>query len=256
MRFHKKGKNLLATNSIFFLLFFISGCNPKFSIEKTETSQYRISKDQVGVDSIYIREIAPYATVLEKEMKEVIGNTAKTIEKGTPEGLLGNLVTDACMEQMRFACLEKNIPPADFCLLNNGGLRNLLPSGPVTKGNIFELMPFENELVLLELNPEKLDSLLRYVATKGGVPVSGLSLRIREKSADSVYIGGNPLQRGNIYRVLTSDYLAGGGDGLSFLWNAPKTILGIKVRDAIIFYFQKETQKGKKIEPVLEGRIK
>ena len=51
----------------------------------------------------------------------------------------------------------------DFCLLNNGGLRTSLPQGNITRRKIFELMPFENELVVVTISKEKMTDLKAYL---------------------------------------------------------------------------------------------
>ena len=65
-------------------------------------------------------------------------------EWSSPESLLGNFVTDLCLRQY------SNI--ADICVMNNGGLRSNLTKGEITRGDIYTLMPFENELVILEFS--------------------------------------------------------------------------------------------------------
>lgn len=72
---------------------------------------------------------------------------------------------------------------ADFAVFNTGGLRRPLPLGNITRGDVFELMPFENELVILTMNGEAVKKLVNFIATKGGAPVSGLRLRIQDSVA-------------------------------------------------------------------------
>ena len=54
--------------------------------------------------------------------------------------------------------------------MNNGGLRNILPKGNITKGDIYKLMPsfFENELVVLELTNDEFGELINYLISRNG----------------------------------------------------------------------------------------
>ena len=117
--------------------------------------------------------------------------------------------------------------------MNNGGLRSTLPKGEITKGMIFELMPFENELVILELGSDDYIQLLQYITKRGGEPFAGVNIIMDEKG--SVLSQSLDLNGGKI-RVLTSDYLANGGDKMSFFKGKKQKKVGIKLRDAIINY--------------------
>jgi len=142
-------------------------------------------------------------------------------------------------------------------LLNNGGLRASLPHGEITRGKIFELMPFENEMIVLELDGETTLELVNFIAEKGGMPVAGLTLVIENNKPQNITINGKPFDKNKTYKVVTSDYLANGGDKLSMLnKRLNDKLTGIKIRDAIIEYFIEQNKKGVTITSSLDGRIK
>ena len=92
-------------------------------------------------------------------------------------------------------------------------------------------MPFENELIILELDRESYLELLRYITKRGGEPFSGIKIIMDENGAilsQSLDLSNNKV------KVLTSDYLANGGDKMSFFTGKKQELVGIKVRDAII----------------------
>jgi len=149
---------------------------------------------------------------------------------------------------------EKNMQ-ADFTVFNTGGLRRPLPSGNITRGDVFELMPFENTLVILSMNGGDVKKLVNFIATKGGAPVSGIQLRIQDSVATNVFINNVALDTTKIYRVLTSDYLANGGDAFPFVTDKNWDAVNLKVRDALIEYLISQTKAGKKINVDLDGRI-
>lgn len=145
---------------------------------------------------------------------------------------------------------------ADLCLLNNGGLRATLPKGEITRGKIFELMPFENELVVLTLSGAQTKELFIVLAKFGGMPVSGINIGIADDRPDEVFINDIPFDSSKTYKVVTSDYLANGGGKLQFFNNPLKREdLGIKLRDAIIAYIIEEREKGNKLTSGYDGRI-
>jgi 2',3'-cyclic-nucleotide 2'-phosphodiesterase (5'-nucleotidase family) len=98
--------------------------------------------------------------------------------------------------------------------------------------------------------------LLNYIVSKNGIPVSGLQMKIKDKEAKEVFIGKSPFDSTKTYKVVTSDYLANGGDNLSFLAEIKqREYVNLKIRDAMIEFIQQLTSEGKIIDPVLDGRI-
>ena len=135
-------------------------------------------------------------------------------------------------------------------------MRAALPKGDITIGNIYSLMPFENEMVLLTLNGATTLKLINFIAAKGGMPVSGLTMRVHESTVTEAKIQGMPFDSTKSYVVATSDYLANGGDNLSFLADAEKKVsTGLKLRDLLIQYLEEKNKRGEKLSAKIEGRI-
>ncbi len=239
-------------------LFALMACSPaKEPVHVTGTlipvDREHFAATDHRVDSV----ISIYRAELEKEMAEVLAYSAQTMARGTPEALLNNFVADLSLRLGHELYRATDSRPIDFCLLNYGGLRAPIRKGPVTRANIFELMPFENELVVLTLSAEKTMELFDYLARSSvGMPVSGLRISIRDEEVQEVSINGAPFDPGRAYKVLTSDYLAGGGDNMTFFLEPLNTeYLGIRLRDAIILHLQRQHGKGKEIKSKLDGRI-
>lgn len=204
--------------------------------------------------------IKPYKEKLDAEMNEVLVISAEEFpkEKGKPETKLGNLVADLSLE----VATEIYGDSIDFCLLNFGGLRTSLPKGEITRGKIFELMPFENELVVVSISKEQFNSLISYLYKVGGQPISkGITLyeniEINSDVIDAKFIiNENKYRVNNEFKILTSDYLSEGGDKMNFFLNPIKTEkVDIKLRDAIIQYCVQENAKGHQLTGKLDGRI-
>jgi len=185
-----------------------------------------------------------------------IGYTDSEIFKQQPNGLLNNLSADMLMEEAKLATKNTNHTP-DFCLLNYGGLRYSLPNGKITLADVYQMMPFDNELVILKLSGEKVDSIFKYIAFTGGQPIAGCTIEVAKNKYRNAKINGKDFDKSKSYFVLTSDYLASGGDKMNFLQNPLASFdTGLLLRDAMINYIKKESSKGRKIIASNEKRIK
>lgn len=226
-----------------FIPLLAAGCTSKAKLMKIESRNYRLEKNNSDVDSAAYYKILPYQKSLTADMSKVLAYSEQSLEKGQPEGLLGNFVADACLQIANQVYNPGDGQKIDFLFLNNGGLRNSLPKGDITKGNVFELMPFENELVILKVNGSIVKKIVNFIASKDGAPVSGIRFTIKDKEALNMLINNREFDSTKTYKAATSDYLANGGDQLFFLANVKeKESINLKVRDAIIQYLvQKST---------------
>jgi len=212
---------------IFIGAILLSACSTQFVVESKQNSVVSVSADP---DSLITSIIAPYKLGIDSVMNEVLCVSEIEMTKGKPESLLGNFVTDLCLEQYSDI--------SDICVMNNGGLRSTLSKGEITRGNIYELMPFENELVVVELDEKDFIGLLEYVTSRGGEPFSGMTIVMNHdnKLTDYLEPAFVDFHNGGKIRVLTSDYLANGGDKMWFFRDKEQTKVGVKLRDAIINY--------------------
>lgn len=210
-------------------------------------------------DSALHTLLAPYKIQLDSVMNTVVGQTAFALpnEKGKTETLLGNFVADACLAKGNAHYSPADGLPAQVCVLNNGGLRASLPAGNVTRGNVFELMPFDNEIVIVTITGKKMWDLVKFTTASGGVPVAGINIGMKpDKTPGKVLINGVAFDSTKTYKVMTSDYLANGGDKMAFLKD-PVAIekTGYLIRDAILDTFTDAQKAGKLISPATDGRI-
>lgn len=248
--------------SFFTFHFLLSSCISYHPVVKCEGASIEMSGLlSAGEDSLMNVTITPYKMQLNKTMNEVLAVSEQNLFKAQPEGLLGNFTADVILKKAREYCSEgvhsdKDTCTADICVLNNGGLRNPLPKGNITLNDVFQLMPFENEMVLLTLNGSEVKELIDFIANKGGMPVAGLRMKIKNQMADDVQIGEKYFDIKKSYTIVTSDYLAEGGDNMSFFANASRKIItGKKIRDCIVEYLSEENKKGNTIKVKPDGRI-
>jgi 2',3'-cyclic-nucleotide 2'-phosphodiesterase (5'-nucleotidase family) len=121
---------------------------------------------------------------------------------------------------------------------------------------MYELMPFENELVVLWLRGDTLKKVIDEIAAKGGEGISGIRMTIKNRKPFNVIVAGKPLDNNKLYAIATNDFMAGGNDELFHLANYVKMEnTGVKVRDLCIATFRNATRRDKKVEANLDGRI-
>ena len=200
--------------------FLLTACSVQYNLQSHIETSFDVSAES---DSASLSIIAPYKAGIDSIMNEVLCISEIDMTKGKPESLLGNFVTDLCLQQYSDI--------ADICVMNNGGLRSSLTKGKITRGDIYTLMPFENKLVILELDKKSYLELLQYIIKRGGEPFSGIKIRVDE---NGIILSQSLDLSNNKVKVLTSDYLANGGDKMSFFNEKKQELVGIKVRDAII----------------------
>lgn len=237
---------------IFGAVLLLASCKSHYTLVEAKRGEYNINSS-VSADSAVIKTYLPYKQKMEAQMNAVIGQSARLLTKsGEGESLLGNFFTDAVTAEAL-----KIDPTIDFAVpTTNGGLRNDIAQGNITLSTMFELMPFENELVVLKLKGTDAEQLISFLAKSGGQPVSNIKLNIVDGQAQQVMVKGQPFDRNRTYNVLTSDYIANGGDSVKGLANPlERKVLGLRVRDALINYVKQQTAAGKPIDAQLDGRI-
>ncbi len=221
----------------------------------THASSIKIPIDsttEVLADKSYKAYLQPIKQKLDAQMNEVIGQASETMKGHAPESLLSNFNADVYRQAASDFLGEK----VDIAIVNLGGLRTVVPAGNITVGKVFELMPFENELVVLWLKGDKLRDLLQFFAGVGGEGVSGLRMEISNGKAVNVTVDGKPLDVEKLYSIATNDYLAGGNDKMVQLAQYEKRVnTGVKIRTILLDYIKNETKKGNKIQSKLDGRI-
>ncbi len=241
------------------ILIFSGACKTHYLVQHDKTLGKVIILDSLNVpkpDSLTVEIIKPYKLQIDSQMSQIIAFSEVAMSKDQPEGLLNDFIADLSLIKGNEYLKRLNTLSAPICLLNYGGLRSSLPKGAITLRNVYELMPFENELIALEISGANVTKLLNYIAQKNGMPESGIVMSIKENAAGSVLIQGVPFDATKNYLVITSDYLAQGGDDMTFLLNPLASYpLGLKVRDAIIDYLKEQTKIGNTISIHLDKRI-
>lgn len=233
-----------------FLITLLSACHQGYQYHRSAHQLIPVLSFSEKDSTVY-KMIYPYKLGLDSLMSEVIGYAEVDLTKDIPEGSLGNFVCDELLGYAK----NKTSMHIDFCMFNNGGLR--IPSiqaGPVRTGQIYELLPFENTLEVIELDGASCQYLLDEAAKQGGVPVSGVRFRITTEGASDIMIDGKPFDPGKRYFVLTNDYLANGGEE-AMKKAIARVSLNVKLRDTMIRQLREKKANNQTIKTVKDGRI-
>ncbi len=168
-----------------FLFLLLISCKTQYTPSSYTEHLYAV-KDTLKEDTVSVIEsfLRPYRDSLSGIMNEVIGIATDDFHKDKTGGSLGNLITDAMYEEG-----QKHQSLCSAAIFNPGGIR--IPDmmkGNVTKGKLLELIPFDNELVMLELSGSLLKKWLNTIGEAGGWPVRFEALSVTDpKAASSLF---------------------------------------------------------------------
>lgn len=238
---------------ILFLSIYLVSCSPW---KVTQMSSVKIPIDsttELLADKSYTAYLQPFKEEVDAKMNELIGTSVETMRGHAPESLLSNFSADVYLLSAAKAIGQS----IDIAVVNMGSLRTQIPAGNILVRHVFELMPFENELVVLWIKGDKLYQLFQFFAKVGGEGIAGMSMEIVNGKAENILIGGKSLDTNKLYKVSTNDFLAGGNDKMYQLAEYEKRInTGIKIRTILLDYITGQTAQGKSIQSKLDGRIK
>ncbi|MBQ0908894.1 5'-nucleotidase C-terminal domain-containing protein [Flavobacterium sp. F-328] len=239
----KKYNDFLKLFVIFLTLNSIASCsNQQYYVTKIEGKKVPINNTNSQVAAIE-NFVAPYREHINKDLDNVLAICPETLDKSTGkwQTKIGNLMADVTLQYGTKAFQLRDKKSIDICLLNSGGIRSILPKGNVTARTAFEIMPFENSLVVIALKGEQIIEMVNFfIAEKKPHPLAGITFTIdKNKLAKNIVIQGKPIQNDAIYYVGTNDYLANGGDNMNFFKKGiQKFDLEYKLRNILIDYFK------------------
>jgi 2',3'-cyclic-nucleotide 2'-phosphodiesterase (5'-nucleotidase family) len=238
----KKYNGFLKLFVIFLTLFFSSSCSkPTYGVTEIKGKLIPVAgieKSNSDIEAF----MKPYRAQINKDLDGILAYCPETLDKsnGKWQTSIGNLRADVTLNKGNAIFNTREKKNIDFCLLNNGGIRSILPKGNVSARTAFEIMPFENYLVVIALKGTQIFELVDYfIATKKPHPIAGITFTIdKNNTAKNILIKGKPVENETIYYVATNDYLANGGDNMNFFKKGvQKFDLDYKLRNILIDYF-------------------
>ncbi|MEI7596751.1 MAG: 5'-nucleotidase [Bacteroidota bacterium] len=235
-------KQILKTFTLLLLSYLFSACSTNYIVTQHNTKLIPLKTKEIIPDSSCLKIILPYQNFIKDSMSKVLIKSDSIIGTDIIEGKINNLIADIVFQTGNNNLIKLGKTKADLCLLNDGGIRTTLPQGEITIGSIFELMPFENKIVAVVISKEKYNEMLNYIVLENEKTFSGIRLEIKNN-----FIVKNSLDTINKsqYIIITSDYLANGGDNMNFFLNPIEYInIGAKIRDEIIYYLIDKNKLG------------
>ena len=249
---------MVMKRSLYLLLFFLFTCVALWGQEK----KFNFSFSMVRIDSTYdaapatqaSRLMTLYRPELERRMMTVVGYAPQEMRSFRPESPLSNFAADALLTIASQYAKE----PIDFSLTNFGGLRASFRKGDVRLYDIYAVFPFENALVILEMEGKDVEELFNHFARTGRVEAVGnVRAEVKNGAIQKLLIAGQPFDPHKRYKMATIDFLLGGGDNVAVLKNALSVVdTGIMIRDAVVEYISMLKSQGKDISAPIEGRVK
>lgn len=224
----------------FFIL--ISCSQQKNFVTKIEGKKIGITETQNEKAEIE-KFIKPYRENIDKDLSQVLAYNPENLEKSKGEWQtnIGNFLADITLNKSNKVFQSRESKSIDICILNHGGIRTMIPKGNVTARNAFEVMPFENAAVIVALKGEQIIEMANYIiAEKKPHPLQGLSFTIgKDNVAKDIKIQNKTIDANAIYYVVTSDYLANGGDNMTFFKSGIQRFdIDYKLRNIMIDYFK------------------
>lgn len=211
----------------------------------TERTAELIPVQKTEPDPEIAELIAPFNEKVKALMSTVVGDAADDLRKSRQEeSALPNLIADAIRAKTG----------TTIAITNIGGIRADVPKGSISAGKLYEVLPFPNTLVTMQLAGRQIKKLLGIEM----VAISGLRVRVNpSKPKGQVFVSaslpdGTELQDGVIYTVTTNDFLLAGGDGFTEFANGLDIRdTGLTIRSAVTEFIQSK----KTVEPYLDGRV-
>lgn len=200
--------------------------------------------------------VAPFREQLQEQMNVRLATAPESLTRGRTQSTLGNFTADA------YLAIGQQLTgrQIDCSIMNNGGLRSDLPAGDVSIGTMFNIFPFENTIVVLDLPGSELEKLIQSNAGRKLDCWSGTQITLAMDGdrcyASDIKVGGQPIDPARTYTICTIDYLAEGNSGMSALTRCTDRLnTGILIRDAMIDYVRQLDAKGLTVSASLDDRV-
>ena len=225
------------------------GCYSNYNYNNVDYSRI----DIIGPDKSSINNIIDiYSDSIDSKLDNVIGFSKGLYTKDDYSNTkfnssLGNLIADIIFKQADSVFYKSFGNNIDFVLQNHGGIRSSLLEGEIKLTDAYKILPFENEIVVLEITKEIFDEMVLFLSNeKFPHPISGFTIMNNKAEIDI------EKSLNDKFFLATNDYLLSGGDNMFFLEkNSNVYHLGYPLRDAFIDYIINQ----EKIESKVDNRF-
>ncbi|MDE6792575.1 MAG: bifunctional metallophosphatase/5'-nucleotidase [Muribaculaceae bacterium] len=212
---------------------------------------------QDKLDRKMIAFIEPYRHVVDSVGSHVIAKAAYSMKNGERVGPMANMTADLTFDylvhkadSLRAAGMDIRRP--DMAIMNVGGIRQDMPEGDITEGQILSTYPFSNYFVIVELKGSDLIEALTVGARKGG---EGISRNVRVVTDGNggvrrVVIDGEEMDPEKNYILGTINYAAEGNDDMTSLARHRKLWTDdVEVAAPTLRWFVRQGELGVPVSP-------
>jgi len=225
--------------------------------------KYQYKYEMIRLDSTYDAKIDPKLAKyvdkkrrqMEKQMQVVVAHTDAELESFAPESPLSNFLTDLLLNEASHYIKDTAFDNLDMSMLNFGGIRTSMPAGNVTVGDIFAISPFDNYVTFIALKGSELRKALEKFTDKFNAPYAGVTIIYKNNHPAQILVGGNPIDDNRLYKLVTVDFIAEGGDhlieGIQF---EKMELTTVTLRDFLITELKAMTGRGEKVTGKKDGR--
>ncbi|MFU8812424.1 MAG: 5'-nucleotidase C-terminal domain-containing protein [Balneolaceae bacterium] len=227
---------------------FLAGCTSSEIVTESPSTP-----DPEQAAAVEHDEIAALLDVYRDRYKETMGveiaRVTESLRFDQPGNPLGNLAADA----IRFRAAREARSLVHLAFIGQDSFRLTFDEGPLTLGEVYEFMPYENHLVVLTVTGHDVKTLASHIAQNGGAPFSGMRFRNQNGEPAGILVQSEPLQAERSYRLATTSYYANGGGGYlsSFSPVDRQDFFDVSIRELYVEFFRLR----RTIEPVLDGRM-
>ena len=217
----------------------VTSCRTPLNVAKVDIQKNISIAQDLLEDQKFNAIIAPYKQELKGKMNTKLSHTSVYLNKSGDNSNLGNLLADYTFEGAAEWAKNNGIPSVDAALINVGGIRSSIGKGDILTKHIYEIMPFENEVIIVKMKGSDLSGLFQYyLKTQKNNPVSHLYIETDNGMNVKELVNGKLVEPNKDYYIATSDYLALGGDNMSFFAKGKMIPTGIKLRDLFLEKFR------------------
>ena len=221
----------------------LMACHPNMNLVDVKTQENIVIGQEIEDKKEFVKLIAPYKEKLDNIMNQKISHTSVELNRSGDNSNLGALLSDYLLEGANDWAVKNKMPKVDAAILNIGGIRNNISEGDILVRNIFEVMPFENEMVIVKMKGEDIQGIFDYYEKhQKNNPVAQLNIIVKDGKLVEGLINGEHPQIGKTYYIATSDYLAMGGDSMYFFEKGETIKTDVILRNLFLEYFRKNPE--------------
>lgn len=217
-----------------------AACKAPLNVSQVETRKNIALTADLPENENFKKIIEPYKREVEGKMNTKISHTSVDLNKQGDNSNLGNLLADYTLQGADAWAKSNGIAAGvDAAVINIGGIRSTIGAGDILTKHVYEVMPFENEVVIIKMKGRDLDGLFEYyLKTQKNNPVAQIYIETEDGALTKKLMNGKEIVPTQDYFIATSDYLALGGDNMNFFSKGEMISTGIRLRELFLEKFK------------------